>query len=72
MAMARRDSVTVSIAAETMRDVQADVPRSELGLHVRLVGQDVGVTGDEEDVVEGQCEARIRVVSGTRLVVLVE
>ena len=53
IAMASRDSVTVSIAALTQRHVQADVAR-EPGADVDLIGQHRRMLRHEQHVVEGQ------------------
>ncbi len=53
MAMARRDSVTVSIAALEQRHVQADVPREPRATST-CAGQHRGVPRHQQHVVEGQ------------------
>ena len=50
-AMARRDSVTVSMAADSERDVQLD-RAGEAGFEADFAGQDGRVGGNEQDVVE--------------------
>ena len=56
MAMARRPSVTVSIAAETsgMLSVMTNAGPGEAGLEGNVAGNDEGMRGDQEDVVERQ------------------
>ena len=54
MVMARRASVTVSMAADRMRDVQADTA-GEAGRGIHVARHDGGVAGDEKDVVESEC-----------------
>ena len=56
-AMARRDSVTVSIAAETIGMLSGC--RGTGGAQVDLVGVDLGVAGPDQDVVEGESERQI-------------
>ena len=53
MAMARRASVTVSIAAETSGMFSDDRP-GEAGLEGNVAGNDEGMRGNQEDVVERQ------------------
>ena len=53
MAIARRASVTVSMAADDQRDVQLELA-GEAGLQANVARQDARVGGKEEDVVEGQ------------------
>ena len=53
--MARRDSVTVSMAAERSGMGERDVA-AQPGAQAHLVGMDLGVTGKQQDVVEGEGE----------------
>ena len=53
MAMARRASVTVSIAAETQRNIERDRAR-KAGLQGNVARNDEGMGGNQQDVVEGQ------------------
>ena len=52
-AMARCDSVTVSIAALTMGILQSDVARQECA-RIGLRGKNFAASGDKQDVVEGE------------------
>ena len=53
MAIARRASVTVSIAADSSGMLSA-IERGEAGLEADVAGDDEGMRGNEQDVVEGQ------------------
>ena len=56
--MAVRASVTESIAALRMRDVELE-PAAEAGLHVDVLREDLAVGGGEQDVVERQALAEL-------------
>ena len=57
IAMAIRDSVTVSIALE-ISGVRRRDPAGQPGAGVDLAGDDVGLAGQQQDVVVGQAERR--------------
>ena len=55
MAMAMRDSVTVSMSDGDDRDVQVQFFR-ERGVEVRVAREDFGIERRQRDVVEGQAD----------------
>ena len=63
IAMAARASVTESIAALTSGMLSSMPPR-EPRPHVDVLGEDLAVRGDEEDVVERQALAELVVEHG--------
>ena len=54
MAMARRDSVTVSMAADMRGVFRVMLRVRRVAVRAHLGGNDVGEGGDEQDVVEGK------------------
>jgi hypothetical protein len=54
IAMARRASVTVSIAADSSGNIQADVA-GQTSLEGRVGRQDIRVSRDEQHVIEREC-----------------